>query len=305
MSDITYRVLGKDEEGKLLALYCAAYDKEMSPEWWHWWRGSPAGTTRTYVAVDGDKLVGAYSLAPFRLWLNSRVISASLCNNVATHPDYQRKGIFSGLGRFALHSDGSLGIPLSIGMPNAKALPGHLSVGWTVASLLPQMVKVDCERTDHSCRTVADFDSRFHRLQARMAKRFSFLPIRSASELHWRYLARPGVTYTVVVVDDYPEIHGYAVLKRFGAKAHIVDLHAETDAALHELLNCATDYAAGSTELTLYSNHRDPYRATLETHGFTPRQEHDRLILHGNIGQVELPSDSKGWAFPLGSNDVY
>lgn len=307
MSEFTFRRASIEDEAALISLYCAAYKKKMSLEWWRWWLNAPAGTNRTYVAVDPahDAIVGAYSLAPFKLLLNGKVMVASLCNNVATHPDYQRRGIFSDLGRFALRGDGQLGIPLSVGMPNANALPGHLNVGWQIACSLPFMVKKNCQRVDHGCRPVVSPENSYQRLIARIARRFSFLPLRNCSEMEWRYCERPGVTYRMVVVDDYPEIAGYAVLKKFGKSTHVVDLHADTDAALHELINCATDYAADSEELTLYSNEHDPYRSVLEAHGFVPRQGHDRLILHGNIGPTEMPRADKGWSFALGASDVF
>lgn len=312
MNNLVFRRGTYSDEDALLALFQASYGKNFYLAWWAWWaRLSPMGRNRVYAAEDpgNHALAGAYSLLPFKLWLNGRVATASLCNNVCTHPDYQRRGVFAGLGHYALSGDGHLGIGMSLGMPNAQALPGHLRVGWSVACRLPLMTKTGSLTQSHGCREVMGLDASVDRLIQRIKPKYALLGMRGAAWMRWRYSERPGAHYRFFVVDNYPEIHGYMVLKRYAVgdthRIHIVDIHAETDKALHELIYCAEDAASGAALVNLYSNDHDPYKPTLEAHGFEAVQDGDCLIMHGNIGPTEMPDVRRGWCFNLGDNDVY
>ena len=60
------------------------------------------------------------------------VIRAARAVDTATHPDYQRRGLFSQLTRQAVAGLQRDGTTLIFNTPNAKSLPGYLKMGWSL-----------------------------------------------------------------------------------------------------------------------------------------------------------------------------
>lgn len=307
---ILYGIAGWEDRHLLLDLYAAAYGKTFYLDWWKWWSVQGPRLNRTYCAEDTDtaKLVGAYSMMPLTLWLNGRPIKASLCNNVCTHPDYQGRGLFTNLGGFALAQEGLI-CPVSLGMPNGKALPGHLRVGWEVACKLPFLCKRDCGPRRTRAVEVVELDGRVERLSARLCRQAAFMVAKDAAWFKWRFNTRPNVQYRIFVVESGTELGGVAVCKRYSDghcyRAHVVELLSESRGATEELMAAAETYATGAEELTLYTNPQDPWRDALLSMGYEERQGSDCLIMHGNQGPVELPDPQGAWTFNLSDNDVY
>lgn len=311
MSDYQFRAATPADDPALLALYEAAFGKGFSPEWWAWYFACPTGRDRVAVAELDGQLAGAYGLLPYRLWLNGREVAASLCQNVCTHPDHQGRGLFVRLGHHALDAEGARGVSVCLGMPNSKALPGHLKVGWDEAAPLPFLVKEhDAIRPRRNrCVEVDAFDPRVDALMERIRERFAFLVLKDHAFLNWRFRARPGQQYAIHQVEDGDLVRGYVVLKRFDdgdrRKAHILDLHAEDEGALAELLAAAEEHACLSHELNGWTNPLDPYREQMLAAGFVERASADRLIVYWNAGAAPEPFDGGAVWFCLSDNDVY
>jgi hypothetical protein len=183
-----------------------------------------------------------------------------------------------------------------------------MKVGWDVAFMLPFLVKKDCEIRRHRCREVATFDAGVDGLYDRIRDRFSFLVLKDHQFLNWRLAERPDKTYTRYVLEDDNVLKGYVALKEYQGggrrKAHILDLQAEDEGTLHELMAAAESFAHGRDELSLWTNPRDPYSHLLREKGFEVRESQDRLIVHTNYGEKETMQEGAWW-FCLADNDVY
>jgi predicted acetyltransferase len=304
MDGLTFRRGGPEDYAALLDLYAVAYGKTFSPEWLKWWNEEGPMANGLRLACDGSRVVGAYGLFPLCLWLNHSAVKASLCTNVCVHPSLQGQGIFTALGRYALAGEVPLRVPVSIGFPNAKALPGHLKVGWEVVCKLPELVKRDCEYKPHKCERVEEFGREVDFLYARLAPKFALLNVKSSVWLNWR-LRRTGAAYTCFVVRDKQQIHGYVVLKRYGTKAHICDLMAEDYDSLASLLDAAETFAEDSDELNTWTNVNDPWFVPLSDRGFIERDTTDKLIMRTNYGEKQTPDSDRPWHLARLDNDVY
>ncbi|NUN06074.1 MAG: GNAT family N-acetyltransferase [Bdellovibrio sp.] len=62
--------------------------------------------------------------------------------DTATHPAYQRLGIFSQLTRQAVEDLKQEGVDLIFNTPNAQSLPGYLKMGWQVVAKWPLYIRV-------------------------------------------------------------------------------------------------------------------------------------------------------------------
>lgn len=97
--------------------------------WKH--RDNPNGASPTWVALDGDRIVG---LRTFLRWElegeDGALVRAVRAVDTATHPEYQRRGIFSRLTRLALEELTDEGVELVFNTPNDRSGPGYLKLGW-------------------------------------------------------------------------------------------------------------------------------------------------------------------------------
>ncbi len=103
--------------------------------WKH--RNSPFGASPTLVSVHDDTLVGVRLFLRWELACGSSTVSAVRAVDTATHPDYQRQGIFKRLTLELLDQVELEGADLVFNTPNADSRPGYLKLGWQEVGLLP------------------------------------------------------------------------------------------------------------------------------------------------------------------------
>lgn len=113
--------------------------------WKH--RDNPAGPSPAWVAVDDGRVVG---LRTFLRWElegdHGDVVRAVRAVDTATHPDHQRRGIFSRLTSLALEELVADGVDLVFNTPNDRSGPGYLKLGWRRLGPVP----VSCRPTSPS-----------------------------------------------------------------------------------------------------------------------------------------------------------
>ncbi len=103
--------------------------------WKH--RDNPAGRSPAWVAVDGSRTVGLRTFLRWELEGQDGVVRAVRAVDTATHPEYQRRGIFSRLTRQALDELTAEGVHLVFNTPNERSGPGYLKLGWRRLGTIP------------------------------------------------------------------------------------------------------------------------------------------------------------------------
>jgi len=309
-TEIVFRLSSTTDDERILELFGKSFNRVFSDTWWEWFSYKcPTGKNRTFVAEDSvtKQFAGSYSILPIRLRYNDKDISASLCTMVNTHPNYQGQGLFVKLGHFSLAQAKSSHIPITLGMPNKKAYPGHIKVGWEVMCELPFLVKKNLRPRNHHCKEIGKFDERVDELLQAISKRFTFVVLKDHRFLNWRYVDRPDIDYKIFTFEKNTKLMGYVILKHFQyggyKKSHILDIQALSDEILKELIAVSENFAAGSDELNLWTNVYNPYQEAFLEESFIEEESADLLIIHYNEGE-KMP-DNKAWWFCLGDNDVY
>ena len=97
-------------------------------EWKH--EKNPFGASPGWVAVDGDRIVGFRTFMRWEFEGPNGAVRAVRAVDTATHPDYQRRGIFARLTRRALDELTAEGVHLVFNTPNQRSGPGYLKLGW-------------------------------------------------------------------------------------------------------------------------------------------------------------------------------
>lgn len=123
------------DQPSVMALLRAALgwgDDERFTHFFNWkHRQNPFGPSPGWVAADGERIVGFRTFLRWELDGPAGVVRAVRAVDTATHPDYQRSGIFTRLTRCALEDLTAEGVDLVFNTPNDRSGPGYLKLGWS------------------------------------------------------------------------------------------------------------------------------------------------------------------------------
>ena len=134
----------RDEEAILALLRLTVGETSASrktAEYWRWKHfDNPFGRSYSVCAWDDQQgeVVGLRTL----MWWSFRNRDgtphrAVRAVDTATHPDHQRRGIFSALTRFAIDDLCDQEVCFIFNTPNGNSLPGYLKMGWRVVARWP------------------------------------------------------------------------------------------------------------------------------------------------------------------------
>ena len=139
--DIAIRRMRPSDEPGVLALVDVALDRRPDPRnatFFAWKHVENAfGTSPSWVALDGDRVVGLRTLMRWEFDTPAGPAKAVRAVDTATHPEYQGRGIFSMLTRLAVSELTGEGVDFVFNTPNDKSRPGYLKMGWRQVGQLP------------------------------------------------------------------------------------------------------------------------------------------------------------------------
>ena len=105
-----------------------------SLDFWKWKHiQNPFGESPVLLALHNEEIVGLRAFMPWHWTLNNVVYQSFRAVDTATHPNWQRKGIFSRLTKQLLEELWNVNEKVFIfNTPNEKSKPGYLKMGWIV-----------------------------------------------------------------------------------------------------------------------------------------------------------------------------
>jgi GNAT superfamily N-acetyltransferase len=92
---------------------------------------NPFGRSVLMVAEADETIVGLRAFMQWHLKYGAETIRCARAVDTATHPNYQRKGIFRRLTMEALDVAREAGLQLIFNTPNERSRPGYLKMGWS------------------------------------------------------------------------------------------------------------------------------------------------------------------------------
>lgn len=345
-----------DEQG-IMRLYQLVFGEEMSDDQWRWrYLKNPTGLVTIILAKAGAQIVGQYALLPVRMKVgaDTRVVALSL--DTMVHPDYRGQGVFVELAR-RLYKDVALqGTPLVYGFPNEASHRGFVTgLGWvdlcdrvplfvrplsaegilkgTVAnrfllavggrsgqmgmSLLLPARRIEVP-DGCAIRPVTSFDDRADELWRRASSAFGISLVRDQRYLNWRYVEKPGDSYTILILERAGDVLGYVVLKsveRFGLRiGFVVDLLAVPDqpsisrCLISEAVECFRKAQRAIISCLMLKH--SPYIQALRANGFLflPARLHPQEMYVGvrrNTEEyaAELITNPSNWYITWGDHD--
>ena len=106
-----------------------AFERSMAFfRWKHLY--NPFGPSLMLLA-DSERILGLRAFLRWQFHAGQRMIYAVRAVDTATHPEYQRMGIFSRLTSACVERARTEGVHLVFNTPNQYSMPGYLKLGWT------------------------------------------------------------------------------------------------------------------------------------------------------------------------------
>jgi GNAT superfamily N-acetyltransferase len=298
---------------------------------------NPFGPSLMLLA-DGKEIVGLRAFLRWQFRVGGATSQAVRAVDTATHPGYQRMGIFSRLTTACLERARAEGVQFVFNTPNRFSMPGYLKLGWTyvgrstimirpmrplrmaksffTSSRSTPAVSQDGDRRENDpVRAVDELLTAEESLAGLLARDDASLvsgirTARSVAYLRWRYARVPSMRYGAHWVGD-GDLRAAAIyritLRRGLRELMICELFCEDRRAgrrvIRELLGTVpADYAAAHCAAS--TPHRRVFLAT----GFVPAPRVGphftvRPLLPGPDGCD--PRVAASWRLSLGDLEIF
>jgi GNAT superfamily N-acetyltransferase len=306
-----------------------------SPEFFRWkHERNPFGRSFMLVAEVGERIVGFRAFMRWGFEAGDRIIRAVRAVDTATHPEFQRMGVFSRLTKRALE-DLRGQTDLVFNTPNTRSGPGYLKLGWKQVGRVGASVRVRRPlrflRGLRSARTggrrapgpriLVDAEPAGKALADGVAVS-SLLSHASAPEhrlttpmdlafLRWRYGDAPLLDYRAVREESAGRLSGLAILRIRPrgmlwqcSVAEVIVERGDIRTA-KRLLRRAVVAAPVDFVVFRMPSGSTPARAAART-GFLPTSGSQTLVVNPlGEGLRPDPEDPRSWALSLGDLEVF
>jgi hypothetical protein len=302
---LCFRLATRRDSSGITALLNETFRTPIDVATWEWYaHANPNGPSRVYLALrDGGAIAGVIGFSPVGLRIGGSPVTASYAHHLALNPEFRDTLSYIAFLRYSLKAEASAGAKLTIGPPNRTAYPIHKTLmKWVDFGYLDCLRKLSPTARQHSCCEVRLFAPEFDLFYQSVSNGFAFCVDKGAAWMNWRFCSRPGSPYTVYTAGGAGGLTGYVVLKRWQEpdgrrKAHIMDLHAKNESALHHLIATAEAYAAGCEELNLWAIQGYPYRSFLEAAGFEVSRRQPLLAKSLDGDSVVFPAGNSSLSY--------
>lgn len=292
---------------------------------------NPFGPSLMLVA-NGQELVGLRAFLRWQFRVGGAIISAVRAVDTATHPGYQRMGVFSKLTRASVEHARAEGVQFVFNTPNRFSLPGYLKLGWQLVGRTTIMVKplrplrmmaALLTRRAQDGTTLAEedggqpieallgagtsLDALLDRDDTHLAG--GIRTARSATYFRWRYAQAPSVGYRAIRAGD-GDLRAAAIYRRTRrrglAELSIVELLFDDPrwgrAVMRSMLaEVPADYAVAHCAWSI------PHRRVLVDLGFmpVPRVGPNFTVRVLNERPGCDPASAQNWRLSLGDLEVF
>lgn len=256
------RPCSREDEPAVLELVRGAFGEppggQRTTAFWRWKHvDNPFGRSYALCAVDAptDTIAALRVLMRWTLRAPDGGIRRPVrAVDTATHPDHQRRGLFSELTRHAIQDLGRQGVPFVFNTPNRNSLPGYLKMGWQAVARWPVYVRPvrwrntirhlvgrrasvshDADLTSTGAGLLAwqVFRERYGTAVAEIVAAHEagrhlvgYRTERTLEYLDWRYGAHPHLEYHVHVLDSGGTLEGFLIVRRalgaFGLQTFLI-----------------------------------------------------------------------------------
>ena len=228
-AEVAFRQYQASDEAPVLNLLRLTLGKgrafERSAAFFRWKHlENPFGRSLMLLA-NGQEILGLRTFLRWQFRAGGNVVPAVRAVDTATHPGYQRMGIFSRLTTASLEQAKAEGMGFVFNTPNQYSLPGYLKLGWTFVGKTTVFVRPlrllrialalaarrpdeatdegpsdDVTALDHLLAREAALSALLARDDAQLAS--GIRTARTVPYLRWRYRNAPSLRYSARVIGN-------------------------------------------------------------------------------------------------------
>jgi hypothetical protein len=301
-----------EDARSLLSLLSEAFHRDFSYEEYEWFKlRHPFFPSRAYAAYEKttDRLASMMCMRPLAYRIGRQDEAVSLAVSAATHPDFQRMGLFHKINEIISDQERREGCKYGLAFPNpytTKSLAGFIKAGWQIPIHLSFFEKRKLEKNRSLLISIERFDESYDDLCRIASEAYDFCHLKEHRTLNWRYLERPGIAYDCFAYKRQ-RVEGFIVLKKFSTgdivKTHVIDFMASSSSAAEIMISFAEHFAADTDLLNLWLPPGNQYEKLFLDAGFSSTPEKFPLVLRSHE-QPAIPDLNSPWAV-LGDFDVY
>ena len=325
LTDYDYvREVSADESIHLIRL-ALGEGSERSPRTLEFfiWKHEATPFGRSYrlgarAGVDGE-LAGLRLFQRWRLVRDAQTFEAVRAVDTSTHPEHQRRGIFTALTLRALQDLTEENSDLVFNTPNRNSLPGYLKMGWELADQISLKVKWLGGRA-HSTSSAgcslddilgdfspSDIDGLLE--QTRVPGKLQIA--KSLSYLKWRYSEHPTVSYlyaaqSAQISGEIEALLVWCETRRARLSEFTVcELFARSEGAAQEVLRAA--FAGSRCHYAVWVSSSSPVaEAAIDEQGFKVLPfKKLALTVYPLSERANLGIDGSSWCFSTGDLQVF
>lgn len=147
MAEVTIRPYEESDLPEVLEVLRASLGvtlmQSRSEEWFTWKHlDNPFGRSIMFVAETDGRLAGFRALLRWELLTpDGETLRCARPVDTATHPDFQRMGVFRALTECALDAARAEAVDLVFNTPNSRSGAGYRTMGWTEVGTIGLMVR--------------------------------------------------------------------------------------------------------------------------------------------------------------------
>lgn len=180
-----------------------------SVDYWLWKHiQNPFGPSKVLLAESNGQLIGVRAMMEWKWQREDQYFSSLRAVDTATHPEFQRQGIFSILTQKIIdHSQGN-GTDFIFNTPNTKSFPGYLKLGWVSLGNVSVGFSFLTSSKPTSNESMLDSNN-FERIEQLCSswnlihqKKASLFTPKSLDYLQWRYLNNPVIKYHIFADEE-------------------------------------------------------------------------------------------------------
>lgn len=281
---------------------------------------NPFGPSPMWLAECGGRLAGFRCLLRWELEDHDGAVHRAVrAVDTATHPEFQRRGIFTTLTMAAVETETAAATDLVFNTPNDQSRPGYLKMGWTEVGRLPVTVRplslgslarmraAKVPAAKWSLATSVGMpaaealaDSAVETLCAQLPRRAGLATPRRPDVLRWRYRLAPLHYRAVALGNDLAEGLGIFRLRRRGpaVECTVTDVLVPGADRRAERMLLATIARAVPADYLLRLGGSDPRAAMAPLRGAGP-------LLTTRALASDPPTTLDAWSFEMGDIELF